>query len=201
VPDIPDPPAAGPRPGAIAFTPAPLRRRHDGWTAERQCLFIETLAETGCVTHAAAAAGMSARSAYRLAAHPLGRDFAEAWDVALSLSSRKLVDLAWRYVTEGMVETVWRDGVLVAERRRPSERLLIYLLGQLDKARFGRHAPPLADEGDPEPRSWSSRRLPEILDTLEDVPPEACPAEPAPPPDASDPASRARASARPRADP
>lgn len=181
MPDLPDPPAAAPPSGTIAFTPAPLRHRRDGWTAERQCTFIEVLAETGCATRAAAAAGMSVRSAYRLAAHPLGRDFAEAWDVALSLSSRNLVDLAWRYVTEGMVETVWRNGELVAERRRPSERLLIYLLGQLDKSRFGRHARPLADEGDVEPRSWPSRRLPEILDALEDVPAEACPAEPAPP--------------------
>ena len=33
------------------FTPAPVRARHDGWTVEWQCAFIEALAETGIVEH------------------------------------------------------------------------------------------------------------------------------------------------------
>src|SRR3546814_3519990 len=39
------------------FLPAPTRLRHDGWTPDKQRLFVETLADTGCVSHAAKAVG------------------------------------------------------------------------------------------------------------------------------------------------
>lgn len=156
------------RPDPIAFSPVPVRRRRDGWTAERQVAFIEALAETGCVAFAARSVGMSARSAYRLAARADAREFAEAWDCALALAARALAGLAFRYASEGMVEQVWKDGVLVSERRRPSERLLIFLLSRLDPVRFGAGAPPLAGE-DPAPRSWPERRLPELFEGFTDM--------------------------------
>ena len=37
------------------FTPAATRKRHAGWTAERQRRFIEHLALSGCVGEACAA--------------------------------------------------------------------------------------------------------------------------------------------------
>ena len=150
-----------------AFAPVPVRRRKDGWTAERQILFIETLAETGCVAEASARAGMSARSAFRLAARPDAQAFAEAWDMALAIASRRLVAIARSYAVEGVAEQVWRDGVLVAERRRPSERLLIYLLERMDPVRIGR---PLAPAGDDEAaRAGPRRRLGELLECLDDL--------------------------------
>lgn len=42
-----------------AFTPVPRRYRHDGSTPERQKLFIEALADTGCVTRAAGMVNMA----------------------------------------------------------------------------------------------------------------------------------------------
>lgn len=48
------------------FDPAPTRKQHAGWTAERQRRFIEMLSLTGSVGQAAASAGVSSRSAYRL---------------------------------------------------------------------------------------------------------------------------------------
>lgn len=42
------------------------RTRHDGWTAERQRIFLTVLAETGCISEACTNAGVSSRSAYRL---------------------------------------------------------------------------------------------------------------------------------------
>src|SRR5689334_9510934 len=48
------------------FDPAPVKPRHDGWTAERQRAFIAALAEQGCVSDACRAVGVSPRSAYRL---------------------------------------------------------------------------------------------------------------------------------------
>jgi hypothetical protein len=150
-----------------AFAPVPVRRRKDGWTAERQTLFIETLAETGCIVEASDAVGMTPRSAYRLAARPDATAFAEAWDMALPVARRRLVAIARSYAVDGVPEQIWKDGVLVAERRRPSVRLLIYLLERLDPVRVGRqHAP----EGDDEAaRAAPRRRLDELLEWLEDV--------------------------------
>ena len=62
--------------------------RHDGWSAERQLTFLQTLARTRSVTRAAAAAGMSRESAYRLRARPAGALFAAAWDKTLAQRSQ-----------------------------------------------------------------------------------------------------------------
>jgi molybdenum-dependent DNA-binding transcriptional regulator ModE len=49
------------------FTPVALDRvRHDGWTPERQRLFLVALAAMGTVDSAAQAVGMSRISAYNL---------------------------------------------------------------------------------------------------------------------------------------
>jgi len=63
--------------------PNPSRIRHDGWTAERQAIFIATLRITRSITRAARAAGMSRKSAYALRLRPAGEPFAAAWDHAL----------------------------------------------------------------------------------------------------------------------
>lgn len=152
-----------------AFAPVPVRARRDGWTADRQRQFIETLAETGCVVTAAREAGVSARSAYRLAARPDGAAFARAWDLALASASRRLAAIAFEYATEGMVETVTgKDGEVVAERRRPSERILLYLLGHLDPHRFGRFAL-MSSMRPADDRPLRREELTLMLDGFEDV--------------------------------
>ena len=60
------------------------RIRCDGWTAERQLRFLETLAQTRSVIRAAAAAGMSRESAYRLRDRRDGALFAALWERALA---------------------------------------------------------------------------------------------------------------------
>jgi len=67
---------------ASRFPPI-ARPRHDGWTHDRQAAFITALRRTRNVTRAAAAAGMSRESAYRLRARPSAAGFAAAWDLAL----------------------------------------------------------------------------------------------------------------------
>lgn len=62
--------------------------RHDGWSAERQLTFLKALARTSSVTRAAAAAGMSRESAYRLRARAAGALFAAAWDRTLAQRSQ-----------------------------------------------------------------------------------------------------------------
>jgi hypothetical protein len=62
----------------------PARCRRDGWTAERQLRFLETLARTRSIGKAATAARMSRESAYRLRERREGALFAALWDEALA---------------------------------------------------------------------------------------------------------------------
>nr|WP_294170574.1 hypothetical protein [uncultured Sphingomonas sp.] len=66
--------------------PHPPRTRRDGWTPERQAIFLATLRITRSVSRAAAAAGISRKSAYAFRNRSGGRLFAAGWDRALELS-------------------------------------------------------------------------------------------------------------------
>jgi len=55
--------------------------RRDGWTAERQLRFLDTLSRTRSVTRAASSAGLSRESAYRLRSR--SALFAVLWERAL----------------------------------------------------------------------------------------------------------------------
>ena len=66
-----------------SYIPVPLAARRNGWTAERQRVFLAALAETGSVALASARAGMTKRSAYRLRARPDAAAFARGWEAAL----------------------------------------------------------------------------------------------------------------------
>ena len=68
---------------------SPPKIRRDGWTAERQLRFLDVLARTGSVTRAAAAAGMSRESAYRLRNRASAVSFAAAWDRLLAAPVRR----------------------------------------------------------------------------------------------------------------
>jgi len=59
------------------------RVRSDGWTPERQLRFLDALASTRSVVKAAAFAGMSRESAYRLCERKEGALFAALWDRAV----------------------------------------------------------------------------------------------------------------------
>jgi hypothetical protein len=106
------------------------RLRHDGWTPDKQRLFLDRLAECGIVTEACFAAGMSARSAYNLR----DRDtlFAAGWEAACVMARRRLADEAFSRAMNGVVERIYRDGVIVAERHRHDNRLTMAVLARLD---------------------------------------------------------------------
>jgi hypothetical protein len=71
-------------------TASPRRRiRRDGWMIDRQVKFAIALNRTGSVTKAAAAAGMSRESAYRLRRRPGHGDFARTWDAAVARKGHK----------------------------------------------------------------------------------------------------------------
>ncbi|HEY0013968.1 MAG TPA: hypothetical protein VGB79_14090 [Allosphingosinicella sp.] len=106
------------------------RLRHDGWSPEKMRLFLECFAECGVVVEACQAAGMSARAAYNLRDRdPL---FAAGWDAAAVKARAPLADEAYSRARNGVVERIYRDGVVVAERHRYDNRLTMAVLTRLD---------------------------------------------------------------------
>jgi hypothetical protein len=142
------------------------RKRLAGWSAERQRLFLVNLAETGSVHLASASARITARSAYRLRARSPG--FAAAWDTADQLAVGRLSAIAFDRAINGRTEQVWQEGELVAEKRLPSDRLLMWLLARLDPRRFA--APwELRKDGAADPQAQARDNFPALLDALSDT--------------------------------
>ncbi|HEY7806717.1 MAG TPA: hypothetical protein VIC34_05900 [Croceibacterium sp.] len=166
-------PPADPLPdGAIAAMPfdgvelPDSRKRLAGWSAERQRMFLINLAETGSVHLASAAARISARSAYRLRARSPG--FAAAWETADQLAVGRLSAIAFDRAINGRTEQVWQEGELVAEKRVPSDRLLMWLLARLDPRRFA--APwELRKDAAVDPQAAARESFPSLLDALADT--------------------------------
>ncbi|MDB5668514.1 MAG: hypothetical protein JWL74_1464 [Alphaproteobacteria bacterium] len=118
-----------PRHPETAFTET-RRLRQDGWTPERKRQFLERIAECGVVKEACLAAGMSARAAYNLRDRdPL---FAAGWDAAFVMARSRLADEAFSRSMNGVVERIYKDGAIVAERHRYDNRLTMAVLARLD---------------------------------------------------------------------
>jgi hypothetical protein len=118
-----------PRQPENSFT-ATRRLRHDGWTPEKKRLFLERFAECGIFTEACLAAGMSAKAAYNLRDRdPL---FAAGLDAACVKARAPLADEAYSRARNGVVERIYKDGVIVAERHRYDNRLTMSVLARLD---------------------------------------------------------------------
>jgi hypothetical protein len=169
---LPDPASEPPPEPPIAAMPFDgvelegSRKRLAGWSAERQRLFLENLAETGSVHLASAAARLTARSAYRLRARSPA--FAAAWDTADQLAVGRLSAIAFDRAINGRTEQVWQEGILVAEKRLPSDRLLMWLLARLDPRRFA--APwELRNEGAVDPQAEARANFPGLLEALSDA--------------------------------
>jgi hypothetical protein len=118
-----------PRDPDTSFT-ATRRLRHDGWTPEKKRLFLERFAECGILVEACEATGMSARAAYNLRDRdPL---FAAGLDAAGVKARAPLADEAYSRARNGVVERIYKDGVIVAERHRYDNRLTMAVLARLD---------------------------------------------------------------------
>lgn len=174
LPDTPPANASGDPDAAAPLVAEPLdgialpdsRKRLTGWSAQRQRLFLDTLAETGSVHIAASGAGLSARSAYRLRARSPA--FAAAWDTAEQLAVGSLSALAFDRAINGRTEQIWENGELVIEKRLPSDRLLMWLLARLDPRRFA--APwEVRQDAAADPQTAARAAFPTQLETLTDV--------------------------------
>lgn len=122
---------------APAFVPVPVRSRHDGWSHLKQLTYIQVLADTGCVTEAAHAVGMSVTSAYALRRRPDAVSFREAWDVALDYGVSRLADAALGRAINGVATPVFYKGEQIGERRSYDEKLTMFLLRYRRPDRYG----------------------------------------------------------------
>ena len=166
-----------PAPTVPDFDPAPTRKRHAGWTAEKQRKFIEHLSLTGNVGEACAVVGVASSSAYRLK-HKVGAEsFSRAWDGALRLSPTRLVAIGLDWAVNGRVERHYKNGELVMERRIPCTRLLTWFISRLDPLQFGSPMAQARALAMGDPREQARRDLPVLMASFEDVPEEDCPTE------------------------
>ena len=112
----------------FAFTPVALAARRNGWTPERQRRFVSALANCGCVKLAASAAGISARSAYRLRDRPDAAEFAAAWDAAQAEGQSRIGEVALDRVIHGERIPVFYGGRQIGVQTVYNDRLIIALL-------------------------------------------------------------------------
>jgi len=138
-----------------AFTPVPRQTaRHDGWTPERQRLFIEALADTGSVRAAAHAVNMTPEGAYQLRRHPEAGEFRKAWEAALALGVQRLEDVAMDRALNGVDVPVYHFGAVIGTRRVYNDRLLMFLLRNRAPKRFAADS---LNNGDAATRSHLAR--------------------------------------------
>jgi hypothetical protein len=123
-------------PDPLAFEPVPFaRRRHDGWTPERQRLFIAALARIGMVSAASAAVGMSRKSAYALIerAGPES-SFASAWREAQAKGRMTAEFTAIERAIDGVEQPYFYRGKQYGARRVYNDRLLIDALAAMHRS-------------------------------------------------------------------
>lgn len=142
-------------PSEFEWRPVPRRPRADGWTPEVQRAFIEALARTGIVEHAAREVDRSVKSAYALRNSPGGEGFARAWAAACRGAADRLLDIAFTRAIEGEEVPVYdQDGIRTGVKWRYNTRLTMFLLRAYHPDRFaaaedrraGAAPPPVAAE-------------------------------------------------------
>ncbi|HMC91956.1 MAG TPA: hypothetical protein VKI45_05785, partial [Allosphingosinicella sp.] len=161
-------------PAEYRWVPVRRRPRYDGWTEEKQRRFIETLADTGLVSAAAKAVGMTREGAYRLRRSAHGAAFARAWDAARHHAGALVEDIAFERAFEGVEHNVYdENGEVVCTRRVYNDRLLMYLLSHLKPERYGGLAQARAASAPDAPPPEPPIELEASLRAMEPTPPEA----------------------------
>jgi hypothetical protein len=111
------------------FTPVALDRvRHDGWTPERQRLFLVALAALGTVDSAARAVGMSRISAYTLKKRVGAESFADEWDRALGFGRGMMFDYAMERAIYGVTSIKMRLGGVFEVHTGPDTKHIMKVL-------------------------------------------------------------------------
>lgn len=110
----------------------PLRPRRNGWTPDVQQRFLEELAATGSPKLAAAAAGRSLQSAYKLRARPGAAVFRDRWATAITTCIMMVRETALDHALNGHVGPITRSGRKVGERKVSNDRMLLSMMRLYD---------------------------------------------------------------------
>lgn len=94
-------------------------------TPKKKEIFLEALAECGCVSHAANEAKFSRVRFYQ--ERLIDTEFAERWDDALNIGNGAVDDEIYRRAVEGWDEPVFYKGDVCGTVRKYSDTLLIFL--------------------------------------------------------------------------
>ena len=126
-------------PPTLEFEPVTLRGGANSVTPMKQRVFIRVLAETGRICLAAKATGNTPGSFYYLRNHAAGESFGAAWDRARDFGTGRVLDILLDHAINGVPEYIYKDGVLVAERRRFNHHLMMWLVAHNMPEKFGVH--------------------------------------------------------------
>ncbi len=126
-------------PPALEFEPVTLRGGANSVTPMKQRVFIRVLAETGRICLAAKATGNTPGSFYYVRNHAAGESFGAAWDRARDFGTGRVLDILLDHAINGVPEYIYKDGVLVAERRRFNHHLMMWLVAHNMPEKFGVH--------------------------------------------------------------
>ena len=122
----------------LDFTPVPrATKRWNGLTELKQRTFIQLLADSGSVTMAAKAIGTTTSAMYGLRRREGAESFAAAWEVAVDIGARRVLDTLVEHAIHGTPETILQDGEVVAERRRYNHRAMMWIVSQRFPEKYG----------------------------------------------------------------
>jgi hypothetical protein len=111
------------------FTPVPLARsRADGWTPERQHMFIAALSATGTVDSAARSVGMTRMAAYNLRKRAGAESFAHAWDLAIYCGRKRVFHYAMDRALNGVTTLRIRLGGVIDISHGPDKEMITTML-------------------------------------------------------------------------
>jgi len=126
-------------PPELEFDTVERRPGRNAVTPMKQRVFIRVLAETGRVELAARAAGNGSGSFYYLRNTERGQSFGAAWDRARDFGTGRVLDILLDHAINGVPEYIYKDGELVAERRRFNHHLMMWLVAHNMPEKFGVH--------------------------------------------------------------
>jgi len=122
----------------LEFTPVPrATKRWNGLTELKQRTFIQLLADSGSVTMAAKAIGTTTSAMYGLRRREGAESFAAAWEVAVDIGARRVLDTLVEHAIHGTPETIFQGGEVVAERRRYNHRAMMWIVSQRFPEKYG----------------------------------------------------------------
>lgn len=122
----------------IEFTPVPrATKRWNGITAQKQRVFMDNLAASGCVKMASDSIGTSTSAMYTLRKSPGAESFAAAWDKAIEAGARRVLDMLMSHAIHGTPETLRKGDEVILERRKYNTRAMMWIVQQRFPEQYG----------------------------------------------------------------